>query len=50
VNCFKKVDEETDQIAPEAIKTTVVVAVVSSSHIIVATFSWGKWVIPLVTP
>lgn len=36
IDCFKKVDEETEQIAPETVGSTAVVAVVSSSHIIVA--------------
>jgi protein phosphatase 2C len=54
VDCFKKVDEETEQIAPETVGSTAVVAVVSSSHIILANcgdsravLSRGKQAIPL---
>jgi protein phosphatase 2C len=54
IDCFKKVDKETEQVAPETVGSTAVVAVVSSSHIIVANcgdsravLSRGKQAIPL---
>jgi len=54
IDCFKKVDDETEEIVPETVGSTAVVAVVSSSHIIVANcgdsravLSRGKQAMPL---
>lgn len=54
IDCFKKVDDETEEIAAETVGSTAVVAVVSSSHIIVANcgdsravLSRGKQAMPL---
>lgn len=53
-HCFQKVDEESMLVAPETVGSTALVAVVSSSHIIVANcghsravLSRGKQAIPL---
>ncbi|KAF3328374.1 hypothetical protein FCM35_KLT06980 [Carex littledalei] len=53
-DCFKKVDEESELFAPENVGSTAVIAVVTSSHVIVANcgdsravLSRGKQAIPL---